>query len=70
MNQKFQALVDAVKAQVTPIGTVIASLIAPDATNDYMSGTTDRVWAFADGSNPASSYTGPFPDMRGNLSGA
>jgi hypothetical protein len=68
MNQDFQALVNAIKAQVLPIGSVIASFVAPGA-DGYMSGTTDQVWAFADGSKPASagSYTGPFPDMRGQF---
>jgi len=48
-----------------PVGTVIASFIAPDASNNYMTGST--VWALADDTNPYGSYTGPFPDMRGQF---
>ena len=58
--------INALQAQVNadmPAGTVIASFIAPDASNNYMTGST--VWALADDTNPYGSYTGPFPDMRG-----
>ena len=48
-----------------PVGTIIASFIAPDASHDYMNGST--VWALADNSNPYVSYTGPFPDMSGRF---
>jgi hypothetical protein len=73
MNADFQALVTAVnslQAQMNagiPIGTVISSLVAPDAGSDYMSGST--VWALADGVKPAdaTAYTGVFPDMRGEF---
>lgn len=50
-----------------PLGSILASYTAPDASLNYMTGST--VWAFADGSLPASasSYTGQFPDMRGQF---
>jgi len=69
VNADFAALVQAVKDQVEPIGSVIASFVAPDASGDYMSGTSNLVWAFADGTKPsgATGYTGPFPDMRGQF---
>jgi len=60
--------INALQAQVNadmPAGTVIASFIAPDASNNYMTGST--VWALADDTNPYGSYTGPFPDMRGQF---
>lgn len=54
-------------AAAVPLGTVISSLVAPDASNDFMTGNPQ--WALADGSLPASasSYTGLFPDLRGQF---
>lgn len=78
MNTNFtniKAEIDSLKAQIAalqatdsanmPIGTIIASFIAPDASGNYMNGST--VWALADDSNPYGSYTGPFPDMSGRF---
>lgn len=73
VNANFTAVKTAVDDNDTritaavPVGTVISSLIAPDATADFMQGST--TWAFADGTLPASasSYTGAFPDMRGQF---
>ncbi len=57
MNDNFGALM--------PIGTIIASLIEPDA-GSYMTGST--LWALADGSNPSTgTYNGVFPDLRGQF---
>lgn len=69
MNANFQALKQAIMDEVVPIGTVISSLVAPDASKDYMSGTSSQVWAYADGSKPAAAtgYTGTFPDLRGKF---
>lgn len=68
MNANFQALKQAIMDEVVPIGTVISSLVAPDASKDYMSGTSSQVWAYADGTKPASaSYSGAFPDLRGKF---
>jgi len=73
MNTNFDNIIaefNALKARVAeleddiPLGTVIASFIAPSA--EYMTGSTE--WALADGSNPdTSSYSGAFPDMRGQF---
>ncbi len=72
MNANFDNIIaefTALKARVAeleddlPLGTVIASFIAPDG--QYMTGSTE--WALADGSNPEISYTGPFPDMSGRF---
>jgi hypothetical protein len=66
MNANFAALLQS----LTPTGTVIASFVPPDASGDYMSATTGKVWAFADGSKPAdvpAAYTWEFPDMRGQF---
>jgi len=68
MNANFAALLQS----LTPIGTVIASFVPPDASGHYMSGTTGKVWAFADGSMPldvpeAYASTWVFPDMRGQF---
>jgi hypothetical protein len=68
MNLNFAALVQAIKNEVEPIGTVIASLVAPDANGDYMSNTgSNQVWAFADGTPPSGVTFTPFPDMRGQF---
>jgi len=65
MNANFAALLQS----LTPIGTVIASFVPPDAGGNYMSGPTGNVWAFADGSKPSGTdaYTWVFPDMRGQF---
>jgi len=74
LNENFLVLkktIDALQIQLKekmefiPIGTVIASLIAPDIDGNYMTGS--MVWAFADGTlpNDATTYTRKFPDLRG-----
>ncbi len=73
MNAYLGSLVTAInalQAQVDagiPVGTVIASFTAPDASGNYMTGST--IWALADGSKPAdaTSYAGLFPDLRGQF---
>lgn len=69
MNANFAALVQAIKNDIVPRGSIIASVIAPDATSDYMLGDVNKVWAFADGSKPAdvTGYAWAFPDLRGQF---
>lgn len=65
ISTNFADLVAAIKSEVDPIGTAIASVVPPDG--EYMTGST--VWALADGSIPSgvTGYTWAFPDLRGQF---